>query len=136
MKKFTHIKNGKELMVAAKDGRKNKRIKSDLEYLISVIDSFTKHTSDYNGCYFWKGDFGNGSERLRREEEAEYKDSFKSEKIDLVLELNFDIEMSRRNVYTYKKIYVNEDRKTARALTTIIKEAEAILAQIPSKKEV
>lgn len=134
MKKYTHIKNGKALMIAAKDGRKNKRIKKDLTALINIIHSFELHTNEYVNSYFWSN-LGNASDRRSKENEAKYEDSFISKKIDLTLDLDFSVTMSCKNVYTYKYIYVNDNKTTARALKTIVKEARSILEQIPAKKE-
>jgi hypothetical protein len=127
MRKFKYIQNGKELTKRIQDGRSKKAIEKELGKLQHKIERFEEHTNYYRNSYFWS-DNGNSSQRTKKEAEAEYHDSFSSARLDIELKLDFEINMSRQNVYKYKNIEVNGEYMTARTLTTILSEIAEIKA--------
>jgi len=101
---------------------KNSRTKT-INGVIGNINSILSTMDQYKNCYFWKGDFGNATNRARRE----FKEEHSFEIFGDVVEVTLEFTMSRQNAYFTKDIYVNGNKSNATKLKGYIKKLDKIL---------
>jgi len=124
--KFKYIKNGK-ILIRISDGRKQRPVKRDLTTLRKILTEFTEHTATYKNTYFWQSP-STASSRRSLERKSRFVGNFEPDLIGINVTLEFELSVSCRYIYTHKNIVVNGSRVTARTITTIHKEIDAILA--------
>jgi len=88
----------------------------------STLESILQTMAKYKNCYFWSNT-GSASQRRSQEFTEEYTFNMFGDKLEITL----DLDISCRNFYFTKDIYVNGNKSNATKLKGYIKKIDNIL---------